>query len=294
MSKASLSGWRGARTGTALAGHFALLVALAPILMFSAYPVCALVANSVGLGAVRSGGGFTFEHYQRALASGTIHTALGNSVLISLGSVVISLAVVLPIVLPRTRSQQGLPRGAGTAFEQTVLTLPIGLPGIIIGFFAIVLVGRTGLLALVWDGLSGFAYVFAGMLIAYVYFSLPRVLGPLRGAAAALDPALAECAETLGASRSRVFVTVTLPILLPSIIEACATANAVALGGYGTVATLSAGVRLLPLNVVNELTTGFRLADSSALAVLLAVVAVFSIVFGRVLAHFSKWAVSRA
>ncbi|WP_211129127.1 ABC transporter permease subunit [Sinomonas albida] len=294
MSRISASGQRGAQSSGALAGHVALLVSLAPILIFSVYPVGVLVANSVGLGAVRSDDGFTLKHYEQAITSGSVHVALGNSAMISLGSVAICLAVVLPIVLRRARPRRRGREGVVAVVEHAILTAPIALPGIIIGFFAIVLVGRTGLLALVWNGFSGVAYLFGGMLIAYVYFSLPRVLGPLRAAAASLDPALAECAGTLGASRLRVFATITLPILLPAIIEACATATAVALGGYGTVATLSAGVRLLPLNVVNELTTGYRLADSSTLAVLLAAIAVLSIVSGRVLSRFSRWAVSRA
>ncbi|MDQ4501039.1 ABC transporter permease subunit [Sinomonas sp. ASV322] len=214
--------------------------------------------------------------------------------LVAIGSVCISLGLVLPIVLRQGKRSAARRERASASAADTLLALPMALPGIIIGFFAIVLVGRTGLLGLIWEGFSGFAYVFGGMLVAYVYFSFPRVLGPLRGAAAALDPALAECARTLGASRVRVFATVTLPMLLPAVIETCATASAVALGGYGTVATLSEGVRLLPLNVVNELTTGYRLADSSTLAVLLALGAVAAIAVGRLLSRGAKWAVSRA
>ena len=267
----------------------AALPALIVIGLFSAYPVVVMVANSLGQGQPPADGGPTLEHYARALGSATVRDALANSLLIAGGAVLFTLVVAVPVVLRQADDDRA---GRGGAATDALLTLPIALPGIIIGFFAIVLTGRTGLLGLAWDGFSGLAYTFPGLLIAYVYFCLPRVLGPLRGAAATLDPALAESARTLGASRARVFCTVTLPLLLPAAIETSGTAIAVALGGYGTVATLSEGVRLLPLNVANELTTGYRLAASSTLAVILAAMAVLALVLGRVLARAVRRAVA--
>lgn len=270
-------------------GWVAAVPALTVILLFSVYPVAVMVVNSLGAGRPPADGGPTAEHYQRALSSDAVREALGNSVLIAGGSVLFTLAIALPVVLRQAREDR---EGRGSATADALLTLPIALPGIIIGFFAIVLTGRTGLLGLVWDGFSGLAYTLPGLLVAYVYFALPRVLGPLRGAAATLDPVLTESARTLGASRARVFLTVTLPLLLPATIETAGTAVAVALGGYGTVATLSEGIRLLPLNVVNELTTGYRLAASSTLAVLLAAMAVLALVLGRLLARVARKAVA--
>ncbi|MGW9349586.1 ABC transporter permease subunit [Nocardiopsis flavescens] len=267
----------------------AALPALAVVGLFSAYPVAVMAANSLGLGRPPADGGPTLEHYSRALGSAAVRDALLNSVLIAGGAVLFTLLVAVPVVLRQARDDRA---GRGGAAADALLTLPIALPGIIIGFFAIILTGRTGLLGLAWDGFSGLAYTFTGLLVAYVYFCLPRVLGPLRGAAATLDPALAESARTLGASRARVFRTVTLPLLLPAAIETGGTALAVALGGYGTVATLSEGVRLLPLNVANELTTGYRVAASSTLAVVLAAMAVLALVLGRALARLVRRAVA--
>lgn len=277
-----------ARAGTAPA-WLAALPALIVITLFSAYPVVVMVANSLGLGQPPADGGPTLEHYARAFGSATVRDALLNSVLIAGGAVLFTLFVAVPVVLRQAADDRA---GRGGATTDALLTLPIALPGIIIGFFAIILTGRTGLLGLAWDGFAGLAYTFPGLLIAYVYFCLPRVLGPLRGAAATLDPALTESARTLGASRPRVFCTVTLPLLLPAAIETSGTAIAVALGGYGTVATLSEGVRLLPLNVANELTTGYRLAASSTLAVILAATAVLALVLGRVLSRLVRRAVA--
>ncbi|GLU50228.1 ABC transporter permease subunit [Nocardiopsis ansamitocini] len=261
-----------------LAAAPALLVAA----LFCGYPVAVMVANSFGVGQAPADTGPTLDHYLNAFASSAVRGALIASVIVAGGSVLLTLGIAIPVVLRLARDNRA---GRGTVLADALLTLPIALPGIIIGFFAIVLTGRTGLLGLAWDGFSGLAYTLPGLLVAYIYFAIPRVLGPLRGAAETLDPGLADSARTLGASRIRVFCTITLPLLLPAAIEVGGTAMAVALGGYGTVATLSEGVRLLPLNVVNELTTGYRLASSSALAVLLACLSVLALVAGRVLSR---------
>ncbi|MGO1769290.1 MAG: ABC transporter permease subunit, partial [Microbacterium sp.] len=277
------------------AGSASLVVAaLAVPALFSVLPLVVLAANSVGVGLAPADTGLTLDHYAAAFASAGVREALANSALIALGSVIGAVLMTVPIALELAHAERSGARRLRTALTDAVLTLPIALPGIVIGFFAIVLVGRTGLFALVWSDVAGLAYTFVGMLVAYVYFTLPRVMGPLRGAAAALAPALSETAMTLGASRTRAFWTITLPPLLPAIVRASGTAAAVALGGYGTVATLSEGVRLLPLNVVNALTTGYRLADSSALAVILALVATLALLGGHGAERLVRWAVSRA
>jgi putative spermidine/putrescine transport system permease protein len=256
----------------------AALPALAVIGLFSAYPVAVLVGNSLGLGSAPADGGPTLEHYADALASASVRESLAASALVAGVAVLATLVIAVPVVLHQARQDRS---GGGGASTDALLTLPIALPGIIIGFFAIVLNGRTGLLAPLWEGFAGLAYTLPGLLVAYVYFSLPRVLGPLRAAAAGLPHSLTESARTLGASKARVLATVTLPLLLPALIETGGTAAAIALGGYGTVATLSEGIRLLPLDVANALTTGYRLAASSTLAVLLAAMAVAALVLGR-------------
>ncbi|GAA3663897.1 ABC transporter permease subunit [Microbacterium marinilacus] len=275
------------------AGAAAVAVALAVPAAFGVFPLLVLAANALGMGIAPADEGPTLAHLSAALTSPSAQQALGNSILIAGGSVVAAAVLAVPLVLRQAHAERTGRRGLRLALMDGLLTLPIALPGIVIGFFAIVLVGRTGLFALAWEDVSGLAYTATGMLVAYVYFSLPRVVGPLRAVAREIDAALAETAATLGASPIRVLFTITLPLLLPALVEAAGTAAAVALGGYGTVATLSEGVRLLPLNVVNALSTGYRLAESSALAILLAATAVVAMLLGRLCATGLRRVMSR-
>ena len=266
-------------------GLLALVPVLVIVTVFGLYPVLVLILRSFGIGEVGiyETSGPTLQYYREALSSAFIARSVRNSVIVGLGSVVITVILSIPAVLylaKRSRENRAQPA------LDALLTFPITLPGIIIGFFSIVLLGRNGLIGQLFPPLAGAAFTYLGFFIAYVFFSVPRIVGPLRGAAEMLNPEYAEAAETLGASKLRAFWTIQLPLILPAAIEASGTAAAVALGGYGTAATLSEGIRLLPLDVVDALNNGFNIATSSALAVILAALALVAIVAGRLLARF--------
>ena len=250
---------------------------------FAVYPIVVLLRTALGLGrtGLRERPGLTLSFFTDALGSATVRSSLGTSLLVCVPAVAITVVLAVPVVLHAAARSHA---GSDTSRLDAFFTLPVALPGTVIGFFTIVLIGNTGLLGLWFEPLRGVSYTVPGLVAAYVYFSLPRVIGPLRGAAEALDPAVPEAARSLGAGRLRVLTTITLPLLAPAIVAATGAALAIALGGYGTIAVLSQGVRLLPLEVVDELSAaGFNVAAASATGVLLAVLAVACLVLGRAL-----------
>lgn len=261
-------------------GSLLVLPSLIIVAVFGIYPVIVLLLRSFGIGEVGTyeQTGPTLQYYSDAFEAPGIRRAIRNSIIVALGSVIITVALAIPVVLHLSKRSRA---GKSTSAIDALLTFPITLPGIIIGFFSIILIGRNGLFAQWFSPLSGMAFTFLGLFIAYIFFSIPRIVGPLRGAADMLDQNLMDVAHSLGASRSRVFLTVTLPLILPAAIEVSGTAAAVALGGYGTVAALSEGIRLLPLDVVDALNNGFNIATSSALAVILAVLAILALILGQ-------------
>jgi len=74
---------------------------------------------------------------------------------------------------------------------------------------------------------------------AHLIFVLPYLFLSLADPWRAFDPRYARTAASLGASRSRVFFRVKLPILLRPLLIACAVAFAVSVGQY--LATIFAG-----------------------------------------------------
>lgn len=287
------TGTPGAVAGGPRWGWLAAAPGVLFLLAFALYPLVALVRNALGLGrtGLREQAGLTSDYLLRALTSDSILRAVMNSLVVCIAAVAIAIALSVPLVLHlAARSREG----HSTSILDSTFTLPVALPGTIIGFFAVVLLGNTGMLGMWFPRLAGAAYVLPGLVVAYTYFSLPRIVGPLRGAAENLDQAAPEVARSLGAGRIRVFLTITLPLMIPAIIEASGTALAVALGGYGTIAVLARGDRLLPLEVVDGLSAaGFNIASASAIALVLAVLAAAFLLAGRVFARAAEGIISR-
>ena len=64
----------------------------------------------------------------------------------------------------------------------------------------------------------------------------------IRLAIEAVDPKLEQAAETLGASRFQVFMSVTLPLIVPGILAGSVLAFAKALGEFGATITFVSNI----------------------------------------------------
>lgn len=194
-----------------------------------------------------------------------------QSLLQTLGlSLVVTLATLaLGALVGITLARQRFP---GRQLLMSLLTLPLSFPGVIVGFFMILLGGRQGTLAgltqsLGWGRVT-FAYGLAGLFLAYLYFSLPRAIATYTAAAGAMDAQLEEAARSLGASRWRVARDVWMPALAPTTLACGAIVFATAMGAFGTAFTLSAKFEVLPITIYDEFTNyaNFALAASLSIA----------------------------
>lgn len=240
-----------------------LLVVLAAFLLT---PLVALLARSVDSGA----GVLTLQNYVDSLTNPRYAVAFFNTALIAAVSTALALIVCTPAALY-------LERGGTKSRLAVALTIPLSLPGIVIGFFVILTFGRTGVVPQLFRSLTGerqldFAYTFWGLLLGYFYFQIPRVVLVLRGAAAGISNDLIDAARTLGAPTWRLYTDVILPALRPALINAASLSLATAFGAFGTAATLSRGFRVVPLEIAAAFTENFEPQRAAALSLLLALV----------------------
>ena len=98
--------------------------------------------------------------------------ALGVSLQLATVTVVCLLAVGLPLAWWLARREGG----AGKAWLEAVIALPLVLPPTVLGFYLLLLLGKTGPLAAV--GLPPLAFSFAGLVIGSMIYSLPFVVQP--------------------------------------------------------------------------------------------------------------------
>jgi iron(III) transport system permease protein len=103
--------------------------------------------------------------------------------------------------------------------------LPLVTPPFVIALALVVLFGRTGLVT-TWLSAafelprSRWIYGLPGVTLAQLLSFTPVAFMLLHGALAAVSPSLEEAAQTLRASRARVFRTVTWPLLRPALANA--------------------------------------------------------------------------
>lgn len=205
---------------------------------------------------------WTRNHTRRALLNGVVLSAA------------VSTAAMLLCLPPAQLLARSHFRGRDTS--RLLLSLPLAFSGVIVGFLAIVMLGRVGVIPTLSQALfgqpygAGLAYALPGLFLAYLFFEIPRAVLSLEAAFAKLDPELDAAARTLGASRWQRWRRIKLPALWPALAGTFATTFAVSLGSFGAALILSRRFFVLPVEIFTEFTAFSNDAAACAMAIWLA------------------------
>jgi molybdate transport system permease protein len=133
---------------------------------------------------------------------------------------------------------------AGKSLLQAAVTLPLVLPPVVTGYLLLLLFGKHGFIGAFLDRAFGFEFAFrwTGAALAAATMGFPLLVRPIRLSLENVDRGLEEAANTLGASRLMVFLTVTLPLALPGILAGAIMAFAKALGEFGATITFVSNI----------------------------------------------------
>jgi len=247
----------------------------------------------LGLGAPAdavSPGGPTLANYRRAFSSRGDLAAFRNSLVLSAAVAVASIVLCLPPAWLLAR--QHLP---GRSLLRTVLALPLTFSGVIVGFLAILVLGRLGLLPAVLRVLtgepllSGSAYTLGGLVAAYVYFEVPRATLTLEAAFQRLDREQQVAAATLGAGPVRRLFRITLPQVWPALLSTLAVTFAASMGSFGVALILAKRLELVPLSIYTEYTGFLDQGYAAALCLLLAGATLAAAAVLRALTRDGDW-----
>jgi putative spermidine/putrescine transport system permease protein len=241
---------------------------VAALAVLFAWPLSTLARRSVESGD----GSISFENYRMVLTSERYVRAFGVTAVLAVASTVLALVLCVPAAVFLEVSRSRVARCASTA-----LSIPLSLPGIVIGFFIIVIFGNSGLIPDAAASITGekrfaIAYTAGGLLLGYLYFQIPRIVLVVRAAAAGLSWDAIHASRTLGAGPWTTYRRVVLPALKPSITSAAGLSLATAFGAYGTAATLSRGVEVVPLQIAARFTERFEPAVAATLSLILAAI----------------------
>ncbi len=213
---------------------------------------------------------------------------IGLSLKVAFWSVLCSLPLALATawLLARTRFY-------GKSLFDALVHLPLVLPPVVIGYFLLLLLGRRGPLGALLDEYFGivFAFRWSGAAVAAAIMGFPLMVRAIRLSIEAIDSGLEDAARTLGATRLRVFFTITLPLALPGVFTGTLLSFARSLGEFGATITFVSNIpgetQTLPLAIY----TLTQVPGGDAAALRLSLIAIVLSVLALMV---SEWLVRRS
>lgn len=127
---------------------------------------------------------------------------------------------------------------------ETLVSLPLVMPPVATGLILLKLFGRRGPLGgFLHDSLNlDVVFTWRGVLIALSVMSFPLLVRSARVAFEQVNPRFEQIARTLGASNTRVFCTITLPLARNGILGGMLLAFARALGEFGATIMIAGNI----------------------------------------------------
>ncbi len=249
----------------------AVLVLWLLLALFVVYPLVMLLAR-----VFTDQGGFSTAGLAQLLSDRHHIRAFGNSLLLAL--LVGGAGTVLGFMFAFTAVRGRLPPWLLTAIDIAVL-LPLVSPPFTTAIAMIFSFGPRGLITYDLLGLKGVAvYGLTSTLVSEVLTFFPIAYLTLRPLLAAIDSNVEGMAFSLGASRWRVFRTVTLPLTIPGLANVFLLLFAASLADFATPLILAGNqFPVLPTQAYLQITGLFDLRGGAALsfALLLPALAVF-------------------
>lgn len=195
-------------------------------------------------------GGLTLGHFARFLGGVRYREALANTALCGVLSTVLALAIGVPIGFAYARYR--LP--ARTAVL-TLATLSTVSPPFLGAYVWMMLLGWSGPVSralrsagVPFESILGFH----GIVWVTVWSSVGLVILFAHDALASADPSLEEAALSVGASRWRATLGITLPLAAPGILTAAYLILMAVLTDFGTPKIVGGDVAMLPVLVYHD------------------------------------------
>lgn len=126
-------------------------------------------------------------------------------------------------------------RFRGRDLLDAITTLPLALPPTILGYYLLVVIGRSSWIGQAWEKITGSPLVFTwrAAVIASTLHAIPLLVKSSRAALENVDRAYERAARSLGASEWRLFWRVSIPLARRPIAAAAALAFARSMGDFG-------------------------------------------------------------
>lgn len=226
---------------------FVKLFVILALCLFIVYPFYTILTKSLFSSKVE---GITLYNFKRFFTKPHYYRTLLRSLVVC--SMTTFFACIIGVFIAYVMTRYNIP---GKTFLHVLIILSLMSPPFIGAYSWITLLGRNGIVAKVMSsiglkaptiyGRNGIIFVFTLHLFPYVYLYTS-------GAMNSIDSSLEEAAENLGMNKFKRILTITLPVVLPSILAGCVMVFMTSLADFGTPMLLGEGYTVLPVLVYNE------------------------------------------
>jgi spermidine/putrescine transport system permease protein len=185
--------------------------------------------------------GLSLSWYRALFRDREIGQAIINSIILGVLS---SLAAAVIGTLGAIGTMKTSFKGKGVM--EYIATLPMMTPEIILG-----------MIFLAFFSLLGLPFGMTTLVISHTAFSIPYVFMQVKARLTGMDKVYEEAARDLGASRLRVFLDITLPLILPAVISGMMLSFAMSFDDV-IISVFVTGVKVntLPILIYSQLKTG--------------------------------------
>ena len=184
-------------------------------------------------------------------------------------------------------------RFPGRQILNGLVHLPLILPPVVTGYLLLLVLGANAPLGRWLSGTLGveFAFRWTGAALAAAIMAFPLMVRAIRLSIEAVDPKLEQAAATLGASRLRIFGTITLPMILPGLLTGMILSFAKAMGEFGATITFVSNIPGETRTLPSAIYAFLQVPGGEASALRLVVV---SVVIALGALALSEWLARRA
>jgi thiamine transport system permease protein len=165
----------------------------------------------------------------------------------------------------------GRHRFRGRDLLRALTAIPFVMPTLVVGAGFSALIGERGWINIALESLNlptiKIIHTLAAIILAHVFYNATIVIRTVGDYWSHLDPRLTQVARTLGANPIRIFTTITLPLLAPSILAASLLVFIFDFTSFGVILILGgAGFATLEVEIYRQTFAFFDLPRAAALS----------------------------
>jgi len=238
---------------------YAIIITFAVALTFVVYPLY----EAVKLTFARTGN-FTFDVWKTVLTETAYLESFGNSILLGALTATVSTVIgfLFAFVVTRTTIK-------GKKFVSLMANLPMISPPFSLTLSLILLFGSNGLITKQLLNLKWDIYGLDGLVISQTMSMFPIAYLTMLGVLESIDSTLEEASMNLGASRWKVFRTVTFPLATPGLLSSWLLVFTNSIADFANPLMLGGKFNVLSVTAYLEVTGMNRLDRGAALSLLL-------------------------